>query len=303
MKNLDIHILMGLPGSGKSYWARENLYDKGLYANYSINVDLMCSFKNTSDGLSINIENIIRDFFAINKSNISIKCGCSSGVNTKACQIIFDNLTLTNSDLQKVVGLFIKYGGNITYEGEVVPLNFIIHQWDENREACLANDPLRLYVDGGLTRTKKAENTIRYAPYEIANIDYLKKEYPNCTFEYVEHTVKAYSRMEMLIDDYNGTIKSEKWCIGGDRCDCWGGHWVKDDEDEPEPFTEFDNIINFYCPNISHQNYTKLWNACVEEEIISEPDYYGGCMRYKYYYCNLESLFKMMEEMNIIENR
>jgi hypothetical protein len=110
MKNLDIHILMGLPGSGKSYWARENLYDKGLHANYNMDVDLMHSFKNASDGLSISIENIIREFFAINKPSISTKCGCNSGANTKACQIIFDNLTLTNSDLQKVIELFIKYG-------------------------------------------------------------------------------------------------------------------------------------------------------------------------------------------------
>ena len=33
----------------------------------------------------------------------------------------------------------------------------------------------------------------------------------------------------------------------------------------------------------------------------AEADYYGGCLHYRWYTCNLEQLFEKMEEMGVIE--
>ena len=297
LKDMEIHILVGLPGSGKTYWAHANTWSRGIKAYYHMNIDNMLydhSGQNT-------IETILEEFFSIYENRKDIMHKCDEEVAAfKGYQLIFDNLTLTNEDVKKVIELFKKYN-DIKVQGEQIPMKFIIHQWNEDREACLANDPLRL-DNGELSRTKGAQNTIRYAAYEIIDMNALKEVFPEYKFEYVAHTVEVHSRKDILIEQ-TGTITSERWCTGGDRCDCWGGHWVQDSEDDPEPFTAFDNIVKFYCPNISDQQYTQLWDMCVDTDSVDEGDYYGGCMHYSWYICNLKYLFKKMEEMEIIERQ
>ena len=289
-KPFEIVILVGLPGSGKTTFAFQLKKESKRYS------DIFWGDYVISEGL----EKSINQYFERKGYEISREtCG------TYACgeQLIFDCLMLTNDDVQKLVGIIVNNIKNLKWDGVVIPAGFVIHQWNEDREACLKNDVFRLST-GEYGRDKSATATIEYGKYEMIDMEALKKMYPDYPFEYVEHTVEAHSEKEMILEnwgDEDGTIHSDRWCIGGDICNCWGGHWVIDDEDEPAEFTEFINLVNHFCPNISHEDYRKLWDACVDEDYDAEADYYGGCLHYRWYTCNLEKLFEKMEEMGVIE--
>lgn len=290
-KPLEVHILVGLPGSGKTTFAYQIKDERKCYTHI-IDAD---SWSVQTEG----VENYINDFFDRDGYEISCEtCG------TFACgeQIIFDGLMLTNEDVQKISNVFVNCISQLKWDGKQIPAKFFIHQWNEDRESCLKNDVIRLET-GEYDRTEASTATIKYAKYEMIDMDALRQMFPEYEFNYVEHTIVAHSQKELVLENYgdNGEIRSERWCVGGDVCNCWGSHWVIDNEDEPAEFTSFINIVNHFCPNISHEDYCKLWDACVDTDYDAEADYYGGCLHYRWYTCNLEQLFDKMEELGVIE--
>lgn len=290
-KPLEVHILVGLPGSGKTTFAYQ-IKDEHKCYTHIIDAD---SWFAQSEG----IENYINDFFKREGYEISRET-CS----TFACgeQIIFDGLMLTNEDVQKISSLFVNHISQLKWNDKPIPAKFFIHQWNEDRESCLKNDVIRLET-GEYNRTEAATATIEYAKYEVIDMDALRQMFPDYEFNYVEHNVVAHSQKELILENYgdDGVIRSDRWCVGGDVCNCWGSHWIIDNEDDPAEFTSFINIVNHFCPNISHDDYRKLWDACVDTDCDAEADYYGGCLHYRWYICNLEQLFNKMEEMGVIE--
>ena len=55
-------------------------------------------------------------------------------------------------------------------------------------------------------------------------------------------------------------------------------------------------------PDISFVDYKKLYKETVTVEEVCENDYYGGREIRYWYECDLEKLFNLLVELNIIDN-
>ena len=91
------------------------------------------------------------------------------------------------------------------------------------------------------------------------------------------------------------TMTSEEWRTGGTLCSYDGWESEIEPEKQPQSFTEFDDLLEKYCPGISFLTYKKLYNECVTIEDGYENDYYGGTQYYSVYCCNLELLYEMLK--------
>jgi hypothetical protein len=165
-------------------------------------------------------------------------------------------------------------------------VKYFIHFWKENRELCLKNDEGR--------RKKTSGVTIRNAPLEYPVISI-----PDIDFEIVEHEVYEKNYYEKKFISYPNILVSQRWSIGGNWRDCWGGEG-KIDSQEPKEFEEFDNLLEEICPNITFLQYQKLRKCCVTCEEDYENDYYGGTEYFRYWACDMKKLYETLVEFNLI---
>lgn len=269
-----VHILMGLPGSGKSYFA------------------------NTFNKNRVNIINLDDNHGSWSTSRIqSMFKGYSYYKD-----FVLDGLLLTTEDIAEVMSAFKRAIGDKTAK-------IIIHYWNENREDCLKNDSYR--VNTKKDRKIISEITIKNAKFDSLQIirDYVIKTFSRVQFEFdfVIHEVYKMDKIDEVINkyssqDYEGknVIESESWCNGGTWCNCWGNEGTVETEKAPE-FEIFDNLLTELCPNITFLQYKKLYNACVWIDDYNENDYYGGSTSHSVYKCNVKKLKEMLIEMNLIK--
>lgn len=250
MRKKIIHLLMGLPGSGKTSWAKSNI-------------------DNIIDCDDISHPSDIRDriYWMLKWRNDADDC--------------IDTLITTNKQLNTVM--------NIVSEVVRSPVKFIIHFWEENRELCLKNDEGR--------RKDSSRITIMNAPLEYPS--------PSNDFEYeiVEHKVfeKTFYDKHIAFVGEKGFLKSQRWSNGGTWGNCWGNTGTID-ADDPKEFEELDNLLEKICPNISFLQYKKLCAACVTCESDYENDFYGGRENFSYWVCDLNKMYDMLKEMEVIKD-
>lgn len=203
------------------------------------------------------------------------------------CITYVDGLFTTNEDLIDLLKIIKEV--NKKYEKT---LSITVHYWNEDRDSCIWNDEYR--------RDEKSIASIKSLPYETPD-EKILSEKTGLEIKLIPQTVK---RKEDYVHDINNLgfhlsgkyLLSESWCVGGTICDCWGGchsAYVSD----PVEFTQFDKFLEEKKPTITFLQYKKIWNECVSTDTYGEGDYYGGSVTYMYYMCDMEKLYKMLEEI------
>ena len=271
MSGYKIHILMGLPGSGKTFFAK-SFGDKVSY------------FDLDSNHGHITTDYILRILECYNEE-----------------VIVLDGLILTSEDLKFLLDTILGWG-----ERRKKFLEFEIHYWKEDREGCLRNDELR--VKDYFSRDKNSGITIRNAKFDSPEvITNTLQSYPNLSFNIQEHKVYSPSSLDLVIHKYsprhvNGkyVLTSKTWCNGGSWGDWRGNHGTVASED-PKEFTELDDLLTELCPEITFLQYKKICRECVTLETYEESDYYGGSTSNSYHMCRIEDLIKSLKEMNLID--
>lgn len=308
----EFHILVGLPGSGKTYWATHN-YPTDYFFNHNgrMIVDLD-KFKDSGNKMLVNALN--EEF-----KHYMVKC------EVDKVDVCIDGLVTTYSDLYKLIKGILTYMHSkcqwkLMNRGDF-SFSFIIHQWNEDREVCLYNDNAR-------NRDVKAKNSIKNLPYESISTYTLEddlrsslvvekifnesydtkiKEIKNIT-----HMVEKATLYQTLFEpecehfglDRNAEkgkyIYSESWSLGGECGNCWGDTWHVEAQ-EPKEFVRLDNFLIKVIPNMTFLQYKKVFNHCVDKIEWHEHDYYSEGTYETCWRCDMEKLYMMLKEMNLIK--
>lgn len=274
MKSTKLKILMGLPGSGKTTFAKE-------YA------------KNNNKSSVIHVDNIRNSYLYMWDKPLSEVIRYGSSYIPRTCNnLVIDGLILTNKDIADAIIAATEYF-NIT--------DIEIHHWDEDRETCLKND--------GGRREVSSATTILNAPYEEVDINKINSEMKKYEIEdikIINHKVQLkpdwirYTKPYAIIDD-DGKLRSGSWCTGGSYGNCWDSHLSPVSPEAPCEFTALDELLEGICPNISFLHYKKIMKECVETEETYESDYYGGGTNHMNYVCDLEKMYKIIKELGYLE--
>lgn len=306
----ELHLLMGLPASGKSYWAKEN-FNTNTTCNHTgdfiVDLDKYLHYENYNLTTPV-------IYSAFNDSDMKHYVGGELQNTRKVVKACIDGLITTIDDLTKVIDSTLTYIAN-RYTRCDYQIKIYVHQWNEDRDTCLHNDKMR--VNSG-ERKVDSKVTICTHPYEYIQKDQLKKYRENShivAIKFERHGVKklnlydtmfapciGYDRYKYNSDRVTKTkyMYSESWSAGGTWGNCWGDEGTIS-PDKPLNFKELDELFEKICPNITYLQYKKIQQECVEIDEYTEHDYYGGIEHLQRWKCDLEKLYEMLKEMKLIK--
>lgn len=281
----ELHVLVGLPGSGKTTFASKfkapndymTRYNKPKYADI-IDFDAIYRKVGFTDKLQIDRSKIDKMAYPPLYYNI----------------LILDGLFLTQNDVEWVLGLYLdseKFTSRYTVE------KVIVDYWIPDKEACLWNDKGRRNVGAALSielfeleriDVKKIESKFGVkTKLELHSIVW-KPGYMTV----IEEDSKLYCQ---VVD--SKYLESDTWSLGGEIWG-WDGSKHSASAEPPLNFDAFDELLEKVCPTITFLQYKKLYNACVTMEEKTNSDYYSR-IEVAYWRCDLEKLWDMLEEMGI----
>ena len=280
-------ILVGLPGSGKSYYA-ETTRNKIMehYNNYfGGEFVTIVDFDKYRREPHMNIRGVMNSWYMASKA-----------MDEKRVQhtYFFDGLFLTNKVLHDVLHEMYTYFN----DARVTPMPTVkLVYFRENREACLVNDSTR-------EKSRSAHITIKTAEFEHPDMDALRQDFPAFDITIEERDVYQMTNLDKIILPYRSYrnqeyVESEHWSLGGTWGSYTGASGDISPDKQPESFDEFDKLIEEICPNITFLNYKKVYSACVTVEEEEEHDYYGGCEHFAFYRCDIAKLKEKLRELNI----
>ena len=285
-----IDITYGLPGSGKTRYARSQTKGDMWHSSsndtievdnylYGYNHDTKETFLNTKEQLFEALGRDIEYYFSRRK-----------GANNQT--LIIDGLFMTNDSLVEVIK-FIK-----TLKDFPKGVRFRILRFDADEETCLWNDKGRFDRFG---KPKNASITIKNGGLEKLNWEMIKSAHKNSEFIEMRVDKKPLIKNYVYpdgIDCVNDKLSSETWDTGGTWNDCWDNGGDVEPE-EPASFTELLNVLE-KC------GATHLYDEIIDNIVIleddSESDYYGGCKQYSWYELHLETLENYLKERGFLRN-
>lgn len=261
-------ITVGLPASGKTTFSHQ----------YTQEINNAHHLKEVNH---INIDKIKGKNSKLKNLNDIVKAKFDNN-----CKVtILDGLFLTNTDI-------IKAFYAIPDENNITEIE--IHYWKVNREFCLINDKYR--------RKQNSEITIKHAIIEKPDIEIIKTATGITDVQLIWHIIVKKSTWQDQAKELNIKISdgkylySNEWSLGG-TCGNYEGEISYINPEESEDFKAFDRLIEKINPTMTFLQYKKLYSQCVKIDERKYYDYYGGCETCAFYKCDLEKLFKMIEEM------
>lgn len=301
----EFHLLVGLPGSGKTYFATHN-FTSNNFGNHD--GSMILSLDNFKEYDILDSKNLIEEILynEIKKelchyTNLYFYETVIQSNNIDRLKICIDGLLITYENILKVIEICKKY---LESKLGTVKIKFCIHQWDENREICIYNDKMR-------NRKESSEISIKNYPYENIYTYRLKEKFPNIEFEKIDHKVVKSTLYEQVFEpkceiNYktgkpSEYLCSESWSEGGTWGSCWSDSLGTIEPDKPKEFKEFDDFLLEVCPDISFLNYKYVLNNCVEIEKWGTSDYYGGYEYSAKWKCNMRKLYEVLKERNLIK--
>lgn len=268
-----LHILVGLPGSGKTTFFLKQA-QKTPFCNISY-IDFDTIKKNARFKDSRELE----EYYS---HEIYLAGG--------AKDTYVDGLFLTPDDFDFIVSLYLncpRY--NI--------INVCFEYWEPNVEACLWNDKNR--------RTISSSVSIRKLVVHKPDVKYFTEKYPTVSFSCQHHTIVKKPEWKIFFGEYgifldknDHILKSPDWTVNGTNRDYNGNEWPIT-PDEPLEFDAFDELLEKICPTITFLQYKNLKKKCVHIEEGHSSDYYSSCVT-NYWVCDLDKLYEELKEKNLI---
>ena len=322
---VEVHIGVGLPGSGKTTWMKE----KSEEVKYGVDGwkvlksgDPYAYAPMYHESWYIDIDNIISDKFLKasvmsldGKLDVKRLLSCCTCISTSRfyppTYVWIDGLALNKDDVMLYLrGLSDMIdpqkqqvclgGGAGNYEWNVV-----IDQWNLDRDQCLVNDKYRIMKS---QRKIDSKATIKNAKYALLEEDDLLKTILDeglhiHDIKVVYHEVPKVPEWQIALNRYGSPdvariLKSERWSLGG----TWGNYLGSSgsvDADNPIENTVLDELLEKIAPDISYLTYKKLVKECVVLKQESESDYYGGSVDYAWWETDLEKLYNFLKRNNV----
>lgn len=268
-KRIEIIFLVGLPGSGKTTYAKRvnELFGYSVYTldNYR------------TDNSPINQTELLK------RALSDVQKSASSELNLSST-IVIDGLFTTNRVIYEAIDVI---------KDALSDYDILIefHHWNEDREVCKLNDINRRPVTSQLTIScMPFDNTI-YTKH-------MKTKYEDSHISFkpiIEHEVEPHIYINdvdvigTVDDDYitadNKTIVSDTWSV------C---------SESPISFKVLDTLLDKVCPNLSYKDYKYIKDTCISTNIWTESDYYSE-YTLSQWTCDIIELFKTLEELGYLK--
>lgn len=284
----ELHVLVGLPGSGKTTFASQ--YSDRVRDSYGFSYvnSKAKKFADIIDYDAIYKKVGFNDKLQINKDKI-LKMALP---RLKYDIMILDGLFVTQEDVEWVLSVYLdnpKFTENFTVE------KIIVDSWIPDKEACLWNDRGR--------RNIGAAFSIKIMEQEKIDVKQIEKRFGIKT-KLELHSIARKPDYRIFVEENDiksvhdsKYLDSSTWSLGGEAWGWDGGkHTIS--PDEPCNFDEFDELIEKICPTITFLQYKKLYKNCVRMEERDNSDYYSST-REAYWRCDLKELWDMLDEMGL----
>ena len=299
-KQVEVHIGMGLPGSGKSTYFRSlgcpsfgGVKDVSGVSKKTLDLDsLMSDSKRyiTDENGKLDMRKLFDYATSVRGTGKHLICLDSLCLTREQVIDYLKGLYRLASD--KVVSWY-DFGGDYY---------IVIDQWEENREQCLINDELR-------NREQLAAVTIKNAKYEpFVSTEQLEQMVNEAGLEFaglklVNHKVAEPEEWQKFTgrpgnpEDMQYML-SDEWSLGGTVCG-YDGYRDTVSADAPKDNTALDKFLEEKCPDITFMQYKRIVRECVTQETRESKDYYGGSVNYAYYKTDMKHLHKLLVEMGL----
>lgn len=256
-----IHVTVGIPGSGKTSWAKSQSVQKTGFRNNEVKIwhfDQLLTRRR-------NVDQVLEEIFDSVNHYKKIK------------EHILDGLFLTQDIQAKIVSFF-----------KDKDLEIVFHYWEPDIEACLWNDRYRRDINSSITISNVIiDRPIKSDRVKVENhITKRKSLYQMFKDKYkLEDELK--SDEWSMGGTYGNCYDSELRPVSGDV--------------PISSFEQFDNLMEEICTNMTFLQYKKIYNHCVTSDTRSEGDYYGGRVDYGLYKCDVKKLYDILIEKEIID--
>lgn len=266
---MKLHIMIGLPGSGKTYYCRQ------FRAKDPLHIDHF-----DENQIQKRLWDQNKRFRPMEKEKLL------SFLHKYTMRPVFllDGLFLSTELILEILADFQTW---TTLE------EIVLDYWPENREECLRNDFHRRRTGSALS--------IETLSIDV-DFEAIKTAYPGLV-KVVTHQV--YHTPDYVLffrpflseqqEDQEKYLYSTDWSLGGTHWTYTGETAGIIDAEETPPFVELDQLLEKTAPNLDLSTFRRIEKECVVVEKFEDSDYYSKVEKARYR-CDLKVMYEILME-------